>query len=156
MPDDQNLDAYSAAIAVRFKGASPFEGRVYIQGDGNHAVFHWPEQPNTPETTELAEFETQTKWVTTAGKCVRSRFSPPDPNFVGMVSHRGYALSSDRGCNRVYKCGDIECIYKLDDQQREVILSITFPDTTVEFTDVLIAPQAGSRFVPPPHCRHEG
>jgi len=152
MSDKQNIDAYSADISVTFKEGAPFKGKVYIQGDGNYAVFHWPDQTNTKETTELAEFETQTKWVTTAKGCVKSNFEEPDPKFAGMVSHKGYKLVSNKCGENIYSSDGIVCTYAVDEQQREIISSIVFQDTRIEFTDVVFAQQDPSRFVPPPDC----
>ena len=153
MSEKRTLDAYSADITVQFTKGSPFKGKVYIQGDGNHAVFDWPAQTNTPKTTELAEFETQTKWVTTKDSCVKSKFTTPDPNFVGMVSHEGYTLTSSKHGEHIYTSGDIECAYSVDEQQREVIVSIAFPNAEVKFTNVILEPQDPALFVPPPDCK---
>jgi hypothetical protein len=153
MSDKQSLEAYSADISVTFEEQPPFKGKVYIQGDGNHAVFHWPDQTNTIETTELAEFETQTKWVKTAKGCVRSKFTEPDPKFAGMVSHKGYKLVSSECGKNIYLSDGISCTYDVDEQQREAILSIVFQNTRIEFTEVVFAPQDPSRFVPPPDCK---
>lgn len=142
---------YSGAITVTFDGRKhPFTGTVYNQGDGSHAVFEWPFQPSTPETTELAEFATQTKWVTKQGKCVKSGFTGIDPKFVCMVSHAGYEqVSSGSKRNEYLSADGVRCAYLIDEQGREVILSIIFDGTKIEFDNVQIADQEVSRFIKP-------
>jgi len=149
--DKCKTEAYSAKITVSFDGAKyPFTGMVYTQGDGNHAVFHWPPQPNTEETTELAEFATQTKWVTKNGKCVKSDFADVDPNFVCMVSHKGYKLVNSAGKKNEYLSSDgIRCTYNLDKKDRQVISSIVFGGARIDFDNVKIEEQEASLFAKP-------
>ena len=149
--DKYAIEPYSAKISVSFDGAEyPFIGLVYNQGDGNHAVFHWPTQPNTEETTELAEFLTQTKWVTKEGKCVRSDFANDDAKFVGMVSHLGYELVSSDGDKNEYRSAEgICCTYLLDEKDRQVVSSIVFEGARIEFDNVKIGEQKASLFTRP-------
>lgn len=150
------IDPYRAKIAVTFDGHEPFVGTVYNQGDGNHAVFSWPDQPMTKATTELAEFDTQTKWVTTADGCVKSKFTDPDPKFVGMVSHEGYERVRGGKERNVYTADGITCTYSIDGRGREVISTIAFQGATIAFTEVVIGPQDPARFVPPADCAEAG
>lgn len=149
---NDDLQPYRAGISVTFDGAAPFVGTVYNKGDGNHAVFDWPAQTNTEATTELAEFRTQTKWVTNADGCTRGKFTDPDPKFVGMVSHAGYQRVSSDDRRNVYSADGITCTYDLDDKGRELISSIAFQGAVVDFKDVIIGPQDPSRFEPPGDC----
>jgi hypothetical protein len=152
MSNCQNIEAYSAHISVTFGETEPFLGTIYVKGDGNHAVFSWPTQANTKETTELAEFKTQTKWVTSKDGCKKSKFADPDPKFVGMVSHEGYELISAENGKNVYSSNGITCTYNVDELRREVISSIVFDDAKIEFTNVKLAPQDPALFDPPRDC----
>lgn len=144
------LAAYCANITVTFGSRPPFKGKVYAQGDGDHVLFCWPDQPNTKEMTELAEFKTQTKWVTTGGKCDESDFTEPDPNFGGMVSHEGYELISSDGKISQYLSSDgIRCTYNIDQEKRELVSTILFEGAIVEFENVEIGKQEDSLFVKP-------
>jgi hypothetical protein len=150
-PDNYAIEPYSARITVTFDGAKyPFTGRVYNQGDGSHAVFHWPTQPNTKETTELAEFTTQTKWVTTGGKCVKADFADDDPKFVCMVSHKGYKRVCSDGTKQEYLSPEgVRAIYTIDEKKRLIISSIEFKGGRIEFDDVKIQKQDAALFVKP-------
>ena len=152
MSNNQNIKAYSAHISVTFGNTEPFVGTIYVKGDGNHAVFSWPAQPNTKETTELAEFKTQTKWVTSEDGCKKSKFADPDPKFVGMVSHEGYDLISAENGKNIYSSNGITCTYNVDKPGREVISSIVFDNAKIEFTNVILAPQDPALFDPPRDC----
>ena len=152
MSNSQNIEAYSAHISVTFVDTEPYVGTIYVQGDGNHAVFSWPAQANTKETTELAEFRTQTKWVTQDDGCKKSKFGGPDPKFVGMVSHEGYELISAENGKNVYSSNGITCTYNIDKLGREVISSIVFDGARIEFTNVTLAPQDPALFDPPCDC----
>ena len=147
-----SIGPYSADISVTFEGSPPFVGKVYVEGDGNHAVFDWPAQTNTGATIELAEFRTQTKWVTNEKGCIKSKFSDPDPNFVGMVSHAGYECVSSSQGEKVYSCNDVTCTYDCDSAGQEIIRSIAWGNATVEFRNVKTAPQDPSLFKPPSDC----
>ena len=153
MSISQHTEAYSAHISVTFGDSEPFVGVVYVQGDGNHAVFSWPAQTNTPKTTELAEFKTQTKWVTNEEGCIKSKFKDPDPKFVGMVSHENYKLVSDKDRKRVYSLDGITCTYNIDGQDREAISSIVFQGAKIAFTKVAIGTQDPSLFKEPSNCK---
>lgn len=151
LADKARTEPYSARICVTFDGAQyPFKGTVYNQGDGDHVLFYWPAQPSTPERTELAEFKTQTKWVTLEGGCTRSPFADPDPKFVGMVSHADYELVHSSDTCRTFRSSEgIQCRYTVDKKGREVIESIEFKGARIEFQEVRIAPQDASRFAKP-------
>ncbi len=154
MPDaatKQITEPYSARICVRFDGApNDFNGTVYNQGDGDHALFYWPTQPATPERTELAEFRTQTKWVILEGKCTKGPFTDPDPKFIGMVSHAGYDLvRSDDRSNEYLSSDGIRCKYTIDGQEREVISSIEFKGAKIIFSEVEIGEQDAAHFAKP-------
>lgn len=149
--DKCNTEPYSAKITVTFDGADyPFTGMVYNQGDGNHVVFHWPPQPNTEETRELAEFMTQTKWVTKGGKCVESHFADDDQKFVCMVSHKGYKMvKSNRKKNEYLSSDGIRSTYMIDEEGRQVISSIVFEGARIDFDDVKIEVQKATLFTRP-------
>ncbi len=142
---------YRANIKVTFAGAPHvFEGSVFNRGNGNHAVFEWPAQPATPQTHELAEFGTCTKWVTTGGKCTRGPFTDPDPKFVSMVSLQGYMLIRNSGERNVYQSEDgIQSTFKVDTGGRETIESIVFPGAKIEFSGVHPGEQDAALFCKP-------
>lgn len=147
------LTAFSADISVTFDNYPPFRGKVYVAGDGNHAVFDWPAQENTEKTFELAQFRTQTKWVTNDQGCTKSGFTDPDPKFVGMVSHEGYEFVSNNKTQNVYSNSGITCTYDIDEEGREVISSIVFQGAKIEFSNAVIAPQNPDLFEPPCDCK---
>ena len=153
MSNNPTIGPYSADISVTFDQYPPFLGKVYVAGDGSHAVFDWPAQANTGKTFELADFGTQTKWVTNEKGCIKSKFADPDPSFLGMVSHGEYqCISSENGQN-VYSDGSVTCTYAIDCEGREIIHSIAFKGAIVEFKNVETGPQDPSLFRPPADCK---
>jgi hypothetical protein len=153
MSQPSTLAPYSADISVTFAGYPPYLGKVYVAGDGNRAVFDWPAQENTGKTFELAEFQTQTKWVTNDKGCIKSKFTDPDPCFAGMVSHEDYDCVSNEQGKTVYAAGGVTCTYQIDDAGREVIRSIVFTGASVEFSNVRPGPQDPALFQPPSDCK---